>query len=63
MAGAAYLDRAREILASVDSAADEARRVAEGLVGRLRIGCVGSATYTCSPPSRAGSERTCPAST
>ena len=34
-AGAAYLVRAREILAAVDAAAEEARRVAEGLVGRL----------------------------
>ena len=48
-AGEAYLARAREILASVDEAADEARRVAEGLVGRVVIGCVGSATYSLLP--------------
>ncbi|MBM0126065.1 LysR family transcriptional regulator [Pimelobacter simplex] len=48
-AGAAYLDRARAILADVDDAADEARRVAAGTVGRLAIGCVGSATYSLLP--------------
>jgi DNA-binding transcriptional LysR family regulator len=48
-AGAAYLVRASEILASVDAAAEEARRVAEGLVGRVVIGCVGSATYSLLP--------------
>ncbi|WP_110206716.1 LysR substrate-binding domain-containing protein [Nocardioides daejeonensis] len=48
-AGAAYLLRARTILASVDAAADEARRVAAGVVGRLAIGCVGSATYSLLP--------------
>lgn len=48
-AGAAYLGRARAILASVDTAADEARRVAAGVVGHLTIGCVGSATYSLLP--------------
>lgn len=48
-AGAVYLIRARTILASVDSAADEARRVAGGAVGHLAIGCVGSATYSLLP--------------
>jgi len=48
-AGAAYLERARAILAEVDDAADEARRVAAGAVGRLAIGCVGSATYSLLP--------------
>jgi DNA-binding transcriptional LysR family regulator len=48
-AGEAYLDRAREVLAAVDAAGDEARRVAEGLVGRVVIGCVGSATYSLLP--------------
>lgn len=48
-AGADYLVRAREILAAVDDAALRARRVADGVVGRLRIGCVGSATYTLLP--------------
>lgn len=48
-AGAAYLERARAILASVDGAADEARRVAAGAVGHVSIGCVGSATYSLLP--------------
>ncbi len=48
-AGEAYLTRAREILASVDEAGAEAGRVAEGLVGRVVIGCVGSATYSVLP--------------
>ena len=48
-AGEAYLARAREILASVDQAGAEAGRVAEGLVGRVVIGCVGSATYSVLP--------------
>ncbi|SDG04147.1 DNA-binding transcriptional regulator, LysR family [Lentzea fradiae] len=48
-AGAAYLDRARKILAAVDDAGHEARRVAAGSVGRLAIGCVGSATYSLLP--------------
>ncbi len=48
-AGAAYLDRAREILRSVDEAGHEAQRVGAGLVGRLAVGCVGSATYTLLP--------------
>jgi DNA-binding transcriptional LysR family regulator len=48
-AGAAYLDRARAILAAVDEAGAEAQRVADGLVGRVVIGCVGSATYSLIP--------------
>ncbi|WP_418060214.1 LysR substrate-binding domain-containing protein [Pimelobacter simplex] len=48
-AGTAYLERARAILGSVDDAAEEARRVAAGVVGRLAIGCVGSATYSLLP--------------
>src|SRR6478609_9401676 len=48
-AGAAYLARARSILAETDEAAHEARRVAAGVVGRLAIGCVGSATYSLLP--------------
>ncbi|MFI8193967.1 LysR substrate-binding domain-containing protein [Streptomyces sp. NPDC085946] len=49
-AGRAYLTRARAILADVDEAAHEARRVASGSVGHLSIGCVGSATYSLLPP-------------
>ena len=48
-AGAAYLERARAILSVVEDAAEEARRVAAGAVGRLAIGCVGSATYSLLP--------------
>lgn len=48
-AGASYLARARAILAEVDEAAHEARRVAAGAVGHLAIGCVGSATYSLLP--------------
>jgi len=48
-AGRAYLLRATAILADVDDAAHEARRVAAGAVGHLTIGCVGSATYSLLP--------------
>jgi DNA-binding transcriptional LysR family regulator len=48
-AGAAYLERAREILAAVDAAAHEAASIAAGRRGRLLIGCVGSATYSLLP--------------
>ena len=48
-AGSAYLGRAREVLAAVDSAAVEAQRVDAGLEGRLVVGCVGSATYSLLP--------------
>ena len=48
-AGAAYLERARAILAEVDEAAQHARRIAAGAVGHLTIGCVGSATYSLLP--------------
>lgn len=48
-AGAAYLDRAREILAAVDEAGAVAARIAAGRTGRLTVGCVGSATYSLLP--------------
>lgn len=48
-AGAAYLERAREILGAVDAAGDEAARIAAGRTGRLTVGCVGSATYSLLP--------------
>ena len=44
-AGAAFLTEARRILESVESAADVARRVGRGELGRLSIGFVGSAMY------------------
>ncbi|XVX19638.1 LysR substrate-binding domain-containing protein [Actinomycetota bacterium] len=48
-AGARYLERARGILADVDSAASEATRVAAGEIGRVVIGVVGSVTYALLP--------------
>jgi DNA-binding transcriptional LysR family regulator len=48
-AGQAYLDRARDILAAVEDAAREARRVQRGEVGRLDVGFVGSAMYSVVP--------------
>lgn len=48
-AGTAYLERAKVILATVDVAADEARRIAAGAVGHVSIGCIGSATYSLLP--------------
>lgn len=48
-AGRAYLQRTVEILDAVDEAADQARRVATGIEGRVAIGCVGSATYSLLP--------------
>ena len=61
-AGEVLLERAREILAAVDSAIEDARRAARGEYGRLAIGFTGSSTYETAPrrsPSRcAGS---CPA--
>jgi DNA-binding transcriptional LysR family regulator len=47
--GAAFLDRAREILDAVEAAALEARRVQRGEVGRLAVGFVGSAMYSVVP--------------
>ena len=43
-AGEAYLERVRAILAEVDDATARARRVAEGMEGRLVVGC---ASGTC----------------
>jgi DNA-binding transcriptional LysR family regulator len=48
-AGLQYLDRARAILAAVDNANAEARRIAAGQLGRLSIGFTGSATYELLP--------------
>ena len=48
-AGAAYLDRAVAILGAVDDAGHHVQRIAEGVEGRLAIGCVGSATYSLLP--------------
>jgi DNA-binding transcriptional LysR family regulator len=47
--GAAFLERAREILDAVEAAALEARRVQRGEVGRLAVGFVGSSMYSIVP--------------
>jgi DNA-binding transcriptional LysR family regulator len=47
--GAAFLERAREILDAVEAAALEARRVQRGEVGRLAVGFVGSSMYSVVP--------------
>lgn len=49
-AGARYLKRARAILADVDAAGAEAVRIAEGEIGHLVLGFVGTATYDLLPP-------------
>jgi DNA-binding transcriptional LysR family regulator len=48
-AGEVLLARAREILAAVDGAAEDARRAARGEFGRLAVGFTGSATYALLP--------------
>ena len=48
-AGEVLLGRARDILAAVDAATDDARRAARGEFGRLAIGFTGSATYALLP--------------
>jgi DNA-binding transcriptional LysR family regulator len=48
-AGRAFLIRARAILADLEDAGHEARRVAAGAVGHLTVGCVGSVTYSLLP--------------
>jgi DNA-binding transcriptional LysR family regulator len=48
-AGAAFYERAREILDAVDDAARLARQVQRGDVGRLSVGFVGSAMYSLVP--------------
>jgi DNA-binding transcriptional LysR family regulator len=48
-AGSAYLNRAVAILDAVDDASAQAQRIADGVEGRLAIGCVGSATYSLLP--------------
>ena len=48
-AGERFLLRAREVLAQVDAATAEARRVDVGVVGQVTIGFTGSATYELLP--------------
>ncbi|HSW15403.1 MAG TPA: LysR family transcriptional regulator [Solimonas sp.] len=44
-AGRCFLDDARSILASVERATEQARRVAAGNLGRLRVGMINSAPF------------------
>ncbi len=48
-AGHRYLERARAVLAAVDSAGTEAARIAKGDLGLVAIGFTGSATYELLP--------------
>jgi DNA-binding transcriptional LysR family regulator len=48
-AGHRYLERAKAVLASVESAGTEANRIASGDLGRVAIGFTGSATYELLP--------------
>ena len=50
-AGSAFLEDARAILEATERAADTARRVAAGELGSLRIGFVGSATFSPTLPA------------
>jgi DNA-binding transcriptional LysR family regulator len=50
-AGAAFLEEARAILEATERAADTARRVAAGELGTIRIGFVGSATFSPTLPA------------
>ncbi|TBT85914.1 LysR family transcriptional regulator [Propioniciclava sinopodophylli] len=49
LAGARLLDRARDILGSVDDAVAEARRIDAGEEGSLRLGFIGSASFGLMP--------------
>ncbi len=48
-AGEVFLNGAYETLAKVDQISNDAKRAAEGLIGRLNIGFVGSAIYDALP--------------
>lgn len=48
-AGERYLERSRAVLQSVDQANLEATRIADGQVGRVALGFIGSATYSLLP--------------
>ena len=48
-AGARYLERARAILAAIDTAGEETRLIRDGRMGRVAIGFTGSATYELLP--------------
>jgi DNA-binding transcriptional LysR family regulator len=59
-AGEVLLERAREILAAVDAAVDDARRAARGEYGRLAVGFTGSSTYELLPALAAALRRELP---
>jgi DNA-binding transcriptional LysR family regulator len=59
-AGAEYLKHVVAILGAVDDAAQRAQLVADGVEGRLAIGCVGSATYSLLPRLVRGLRETLP---
>ena len=59
-AGEVLLERARDILAAVDSAVDDTRRAARGEYGRLAIGFTGSTTYATLPALAAALRRALP---
>jgi DNA-binding transcriptional LysR family regulator len=59
-AGEILLERAREILAGVDRAIEDAQRAAHGEYGRLAIGFTGSATYSLLPTFAAALGRELP---
>ena len=59
-AGEVLLERAREILAAVDAAIDDARRAARGEYGRLAVGFTGSSTYELLPALAAALRRELP---
>lgn len=59
-AGVVFLERAREILDSVEDAARQARRVQRGEVGRLAVGFVGSAMYSFVPELLRGFRESAP---
>lgn len=48
-AGERFLERARQIMSSIDDAVQEAGRVADGMLGMVAIGFTGSATYDLLP--------------
>ena len=48
--GRIFLDRARRILAEVEYATEEVRRVAAGQEGHLKVGFIHSSTFSIAPP-------------
>lgn len=59
-AGALFLDRARALLASLEVAVADTRRIGRGQAGRLAIGFVGSAMFVGLPDIIRSYRETCP---